>query len=84
MANDAIRTWLTERIACYLQLAATDIDPAVPLAEHGLDSVSALLLCGDIEDTWGVATEPTLAYEHPTIDDIARFVDAERGQRRAA
>lgn len=69
-----LKEWLIQRIAGYLELSTSEIDPSVPLAESGIDSVAALNLCGDIEDTWGVEVDPTLAYEYPTIVAIARHL----------
>ncbi|GAA4982792.1 acyl carrier protein [Pseudonocardia tropica] len=63
--------WLAARVADYRELDAAEVDPDVPLAELGLDSVYALTLCGDIEDRWGIDAEPTLAWDHPTITALA-------------
>ncbi|MGW5263735.1 acyl carrier protein [Microbispora sp. NPDC004025] len=54
-----LRRWLAE------------IDPAVKLRTYGLDSIHALSLCVDVEEAVGLLVEPTLAWDHPTIDDIA-------------
>ncbi len=74
---DTLRTWLVNRIASYRDVPADEIDPAVPLAELGLDSVYALSLCGEIEDSWGMETEPTIAWDYPTIDALAAYLHAE-------
>ncbi|MEU1513054.1 acyl carrier protein [Streptomyces sp. NPDC005811] len=65
-----IRTWLVERIAYYLDRPADEIDPSGPLVEIGLDSVYALTLCGDVEDEFGILVEPTMAWDHPTVDAL--------------
>jgi acyl carrier protein len=59
--------WLTDRLAVYLDRLPDTIDPTVPLAEYGMDSVGALSLCGDIEDAFGIAVDPSLAWDHPTV-----------------
>jgi acyl carrier protein len=76
-----LMVWLIERVAHYLERSTAFVDPSVPLAETGIDSVSALNLCGDIEDTWGVEVDPTLAYDYPTIGAIARYLDGELAPR---
>lgn len=35
----------------------------------------ALILCGDIEDHLGLALEPTVAWDHPTIDALAGHLE---------
>ncbi|KAA2257575.1 acyl carrier protein [Solihabitans fulvus] len=71
---DAIRDWLLDRVAFYLERPVTDLRPDVKLVEYGLDSVYALTLCGDIEDEYGLELEPTLAWDHPTVDAIVTLL----------
>ncbi|MFQ6394484.1 acyl carrier protein [Nocardia sp. KC 131] len=72
-----IRDWLIGRIADYTERASHQVDPTIPLAELGLDSVSAVTLCGEIEDRWSLDLEPTLVFDYPTIVDIAAYLAAE-------
>ncbi|MBF6298956.1 acyl carrier protein [Nocardia amamiensis] len=72
-----IQDWLVERVADYTERAPHQIDPVVPLAELGLDSVSAVNLCGEIEDQWSLEVDPTLVFDYPTIADIAAHIAAE-------
>ncbi|MFE0875678.1 acyl carrier protein [Streptomyces smyrnaeus] len=64
--------WLTARLAEFLGRSADDIDPRTPFAEYGLDSVAALSLYGDIEDEFALYLEPTVAWDHPTVEALAR------------
>jgi acyl carrier protein len=66
--------WVRERVAYYLEADPATIDVDTPLAEYGLDSLYALTLCGDIEDHFELVLEPTLAWDHPTISAIARYL----------
>lgn len=72
-----IEEWVTRRVADYLRLAEDDIQPDVPLAQYGLDSVFAVGLCGDIEDRFPIEVEPTLAWDHPTVEAIAQSIAAQ-------
>jgi acyl carrier protein len=76
-----IRRWLIERIAYYLERPADDIDPAVPLAEAGIDSVSATSLCGDVEDRFEINVDPTMVFDYPTVPEIAAFIWVETAAR---
>jgi acyl carrier protein len=67
LTPEAIRRWLVDRVAFYLGEPSDRIDPGVSLAEHGLDSVYAFTLCGDIEDQLGLAVEPIVLWEADTI-----------------
>jgi acyl carrier protein len=67
----SLGVWLVDRIAVYLKRTPDQIDPTVPLAEYGLDSVAALSLCGDIEEDFDLVLEPTVAWDYPTIEALA-------------
>ncbi|WP_039805381.1 acyl carrier protein [Nocardia araoensis] len=75
--STTIRDWLVERVADHTDRAPHEVDPVVPLAELGLDSVSAVSLCGEIEERWSVEADPVLVFEYPTIADIAVYLAAE-------
>ena len=77
-----LRSWLRARVAHYAQLDAAAIDTTATLTTYGLDSVYALILCGDIEDHLGLALEPTVAWDHPTIDALAGHLEALARVRR--
>lgn len=67
---DSLRPWLAGRVAAYVQRPVQEIETHKPLAEYGLSSVYALTLTGDIEDHLGLVVEPTLMWDHPTIDAL--------------
>ncbi|MBT2546203.1 acyl carrier protein [Streptomyces sp. ISL-44] len=68
--------WLSARLSVYLRRAPETIDPTVPLAEYGMDSVAALSLCGDLEEEFGLEVEPTLLWDHPTVASLVRHLSA--------
>jgi acyl carrier protein len=72
-----IASWLAERVASYLDTEPDGIDRDLPLAEYGLDSVYALTLCGEIEDELNLSVEPTLAWDHPTVNAMAEYLHTE-------
>ncbi|MFE9600508.1 acyl carrier protein [Streptomyces hokutonensis] len=76
-SSEAIRGWLLDRVAYYLECPSAEVDAGVQLAELGLDSVYALNLCGDVEDHFGLAVEPTMAWDHPTIEAMTAYLAAE-------
>jgi acyl carrier protein len=77
LADNLHRGWLLDRLALYLNRPADSIDPSVPLAEFGMDSVAALSLCGDLEDQFGLYVEPTLLWDHPTVESLVGYMAVE-------
>lgn len=77
----AIRTWLVDRIAFYLQRSSEEIDPDAPLVEIGLDSVYAMTLSGDVEERFNIEVEPTMAWDHPTVNALAEYLGGVLGSR---
>lgn len=74
---ELLRQWLIERAARHLSPAPQQIRVDVPLAEYGLDSVSATGLAGEIEERWGLVVEPSLLWDHPTVAELADAVSRE-------
>jgi acyl transferase domain-containing protein/acyl-CoA synthetase (AMP-forming)/AMP-acid ligase II len=62
--------WLIARLASRLGVAAEAIDRDQPLARHGLDSLTAVALSGELEDRLQRAVPPTLFYDYPTIASL--------------
>jgi acyl carrier protein len=69
-----LRDWLIARVAAYVESPVDAIDPSVPLGEYGLDSVLALAMAAEIEDHLGVDVDPTVLWDHPTIDALTGFL----------
>jgi acyl carrier protein len=67
---ETLRPWLAAQVATYVQRPVHEIQTNIPLAEYGLSSVYALTLTGDIEDHLGLVVDPTVMWDHPTIDAL--------------
>jgi acyl carrier protein len=82
-----ILRWLTTQLASYLEVPATTINPMVPLAEMGVDSVHAISLVGDVELRFDIDVDPTMIFDYPTLSGIAEFIStavAEQQQQQVA
>ncbi|MEZ0090165.1 acyl carrier protein [Streptacidiphilus sp. EB129] len=66
----AAREWLTARIADCLGTEPERIAPDASLIGLGIDSIHAIALCGELEDRFGVLLEPSLVWDHRTVDAI--------------
>lgn len=71
---ESIRSWLTERIAGYTKSDSFTIEPDVPLATYGLDSVTAVTLTVDIEDRYDIALEADTLWNYRTIGELADLI----------
>lgn len=71
-----VAEWLIGRIRFYDQVDAADVTLDAPLTELGLDSIYVMTLCGDIEDTYGLAIDPTFFAEFSTLGEAADALSA--------
>jgi acyl carrier protein len=76
-AYDTLVDWLIDRIAGYLATCPAAIETDKAFGDYGLDSAFALNLCIDLETELGIRVEPTVAWDYPTIDDIAGHLTAQ-------
>ncbi|ARB91841.1 MupA/Atu3671 family FMN-dependent luciferase-like monooxygenase [Legionella longbeachae] len=66
--------WLITHIADELEVNPDEILIDVPLAQLGLDSQTAITISGNLEILLETRLEPTLLFEYPTIQDLARYL----------
>jgi acyl transferase domain-containing protein/acyl-CoA synthetase (AMP-forming)/AMP-acid ligase II/thioesterase domain-containing protein/acyl carrier protein len=76
-----IRAWLVEKLAAQLRVDPASLDTGAPFVQHGLDSARLVGLSGDLEAWLGRRLDPTLLYEHPTIEALARHLAGGEGER---
>jgi acyl carrier protein len=81
LSAEAIQEWLVGKVAEAVKCDPEAIDVREPLASYGLSSVSAVSLTADIEDWLGLQLPPTLAWDYPTIEGLAGFVEAEAASK---
>jgi acyl carrier protein len=73
VSEDVIRDWLRRRLAEEIDNAEA-IDAERPLADYGVDSIAVVGVTGDLEDWLGVELDPTMFFDHPTLDQLAAFL----------
>jgi acyl carrier protein len=69
-----ILQWLTNQLADELRTTADTIDPMVPLAEMGVDSVLAIGLVGDVELHFDIDLDLTMIFDYPSLAGLAEFI----------
>ncbi len=73
----AIEEWLACRVSEMMHLDRAHIDVRRPFAYFGLSSAEGVILAGDIERWLGCGPlAPTLAWDFPTIESLARHLAA--------
>lgn len=72
-----IQDWLIAQLCERVGLGAEEIDLRAALASYGLDSKDAVSLTGELEVWLGRRLAPTLLYEYPTIEVLARHLSGE-------
>lgn len=71
---EEIQAWLIQKIAGILEVDPVSIDPRQPFTSYGLGSVQAVSLTGDLETFVGRRLSPTLAWDYPTVELLAKFL----------
>jgi acyl carrier protein len=79
-----ILRWLIARLATYLEVSTTTIDPMVPLAEMGVDSVHAVSLVGDVEAHFDIDVDATMIFDYPTLSHIAEYIGTAVAEQQEA
>ena len=69
-----IEAWIVAWLAGELGVEAEAIDPREPLVNLGMGSRQAILMTGDLSEWLGLELEPSLAWDHPTIERLAAFL----------
>src|SRR5437660_5623215 len=67
-----ISAWLVKRIADCAQIAPSQVDVYASFASYGLSSMDIFSISGELEEWLGQKLQPTLLYNYPTIDLLAR------------
>ena len=69
-----IQNWLVSYLAELMEVAHDEIDVKVPFDEYGLDSSMSVTMVADLEACVGRTLDPTLIYDYPTLEKLARHV----------
>ncbi|WP_248277637.1 non-ribosomal peptide synthetase/type I polyketide synthase [Brasilonema sp. UFV-L1] len=71
---EAIKAWLVAKIAEHLQVSPVEIDIRQALAQYGLNSLAAVRISGELQEWLGREFSPTLLYDYPTLEGLARHL----------
>ncbi|UQA61054.1 type I polyketide synthase [Polyangium aurulentum] len=71
---DSLQAWLVTHLAELRGIDPRSIDPRERFHRYGLDSVGATRLVSDLSAHLGRPLSPTLMWEHPTLEALARHL----------
>lgn len=74
-------SWINAWMCKELKLPGAPSESNKPFVSYGMDSVHAMMLVGDLEDYLGRRLPPTLAWDHPTVEDLAAHLAQDSGSR---
>ena len=72
-----IEAWLSSRLSGLLNLPLDEVDVRKPIAHYGFDSIRLVGLARDLESWLGRSLSPTLVWNYPTIEVLARHLAQE-------
>lgn len=72
--STAVMAYLKTSIADYTELSADQITAESQLTEIGLQSVDAVLVCGNVEEKFEIEIDPSEIFEHETVGSFAGAV----------
>ncbi|HZK31931.1 MAG TPA: beta-ketoacyl synthase N-terminal-like domain-containing protein, partial [Corynebacterium sp.] len=76
MTESQLRDWLKNWVARTTELSVTEIADTTPMERFGLSSRDAVVLSGELETLLDTPLDATIAYEYPTIAQLAkRLID---------
>jgi acyl carrier protein len=69
-----VQAWLVSYLSQLLEINPDEINATTDFDRYGLDSSSAIGLTSDFGNWLGFELDPTLTYDYPTIETLARHV----------
>ena len=79
VGKEEIEAWLISKIAQKVSMSPHRVERHQPFSSFGIDSIAAVSLVGDMEEWTGCRLSPTLMYDYPNIEALARHVATELG-----
>ncbi len=76
--REEIRTWLRERIAREIKKDASAVSTDAPFTDFGLDSIVIVTLVDDLEYWLQTSLDPTIFWEHPSIEILTEWLITEK------
>lgn len=83
VARDEIKRVLVQQLSGALHMGSSKIRTDYPFADYGVDSIIGLNLVRNISEALGIELEPTVLFEHTTVDDLSGYIASRHGSAAA-
>ncbi len=70
LEEGAVRRWITEYLAEFLDLPIEEVQSDQPYQAYGLDSADSVLVGGAFEDQFDVEIDATVFLRNDSIDEL--------------
>jgi acyl carrier protein len=77
-SESEIADWSVQFISVLLEVPVAGIKRTVKFSRIGLDSAMLVYLLAGLEEWLAIEIDPDVAFEHPTIDQLARHLAAKQ------
>lgn len=78
--EERVREWVRDHLAQILGVAPESIAIDKGLSSYGLDSVDAVLMAGELEETFGIEIEPARFIAFDSLGEIIKMTAADIDQ----
>lgn len=78
-----IELWMVANLSLYLEVPSREISVSEPFSNYGLDSSAAFALAAELSNWLGQDLDPTIFWEYPSIEALAKHLSAAQNQESA-
>ncbi|HLM55061.1 MAG TPA: MupA/Atu3671 family FMN-dependent luciferase-like monooxygenase, partial [Pyrinomonadaceae bacterium] len=71
---EAVREWLVEKVSRSAGIPPEEVDDVQPFRRYGFDSARVVAMVGDLSAWLGRPLPPTLFWDYPTVEAVARHL----------
>lgn len=72
--NAEVSDFLASEISRRTGVPTSALSPSTVLVDIGLQSLDAVMICGEIEDRYAIEVEPTMMFEYRTFGEVLQAV----------
>jgi acyl carrier protein len=84
MTRDQISEFCTISLANVLRIPRNTVEPSTKFSRLGLDSAMVVYVMMELEEKLGLELSPDDFYDHPTVNDLSRYLAEKQTARSAA
>ena len=72
--KESIQAWFLANLAEKLKMDISEIDVQASFMDYGVSSIIMVEIEGELEDWLEVELDPTLLWDHPSIESLAEYL----------